>query len=286
MKLVSFRHGGRDKFGVALADGIVDLTTTMFFGERMMRDLREVLAADAVDELRKAARGAKPDLGFSDVTFLLPVPRPGKILCVGRNYRAYHEVAAAGKPPEFPSIFGRLPESFVAHGEPIVRPAAFPKLDYEGELAVVIGRGGRRIAEAEALAHVAGYACLNEGSVRDWQGRGTQNFPSKNFDASGSIGPWIATADELPDPAKLRLRTRVNGEVRQDGTTDQMIFDVPFLISYVSQFTRLEPGDILATGSPGGSAIEMTPPRWLAPGDRLEVEIAGVGTLENSVVAE
>jgi 5-carboxymethyl-2-hydroxymuconate isomerase len=286
MKLVSFRHGGRDKFGVALKDGIVDLTTTMFFGERMMRDLREVLAADAVDELRKAAKGAKPELGFSDVAFLMPVPRPARVLCVGRNYRAYHEVAAAGKPPEYPSIFGRFAESFVPHGEPLVRPKVSAQLDYEGELAVVIGKPGRGIAKAQALAHVAGYTCLNEGSVRDWQGRGTQNFPAKNFDASGSIGPWMATADEVPDPSKLRIVTRVNGEVRQDGTTDLMLFDVPFLISYVSQFTRLEPGDILATGSPGGSAIEMKPPAWLAPGDRLEVEIAGVGTLENPVAGE
>lgn len=285
MKLVSFRHEGKDGFGAVVDGGIVNLSGTMLY-ETLYEDSTAVLAAGAVGELAKALSGAKPDLGFDDVTFLLPVPKPGKILCVGRNYRAYHEVMEEGKAPRWPSIFGRFASSFVAHGEPIVKPKESDQLDYEGELAVVIGRRGRHIAEAEALSYVGGYTIMNEGSVRDWQNRGTQNCPAKNFWHSGSIGPWIVTADEIPDPSRLHITTRVNGEVRQDGGTDLMIFGIPFVISHISKFTWLEPGDIIATGSPGGSAIEMKPPAWLRPGDTLEVEIGGIGTLANPIVAE
>ena len=289
MKLVSFHHGGRDGFGVVKGDGVVDLSAAFFF-ETRYADLREVFAAGAVDELAKAAAEGEPDLGLTDISFLLPIPRPAKILCVGRNYYADEASKEAGERPQYPSIFGRFADSLVAHGEPIVKPRESDQLDYEAELAIVIGRQGRHITEADALSHVGGYTCLNEGSVRDWQTRGAQNFPGKNFRHSGSMGPWIVTADEVPDPAGLAITTRVNGEERQSGTTGLMIFPIPFLISYISKFTRLEPGDIIATGSPtgtpGGAAFEEATHVWLKPGDRLEVEIGGIGTLENPIAAE
>ena len=285
MKLVSFRHGGRDRFGAVVGDGVVDFSGTMFM-ETLYPDLVGVFAANAVGELRKALDGATPTLGFSDITLNLPIPHPGKILCVGRNYRAYHEVQEMGKTPQWPSIFGRFVDSFVPHDAPLVKPDESDQLDYEGELAVVIGRAGRHIAEKDALSYIAGYTVLNEGSVRDWANRGTQNCPAKNFWHSGSIGPWIVTADEIPDPSKLHIVTRINGEVRQDGGTDLMIFSIPYVIAHISKFTWLQPGDIIATGSPGGSAVEMKPPKWMKVGDALEVDISGVGTLRNTVVAE
>jgi 2-keto-4-pentenoate hydratase/2-oxohepta-3-ene-1,7-dioic acid hydratase in catechol pathway len=285
MKLVSFRHGGRDGFGVIKGDGVVDLTAAFFF-ETRYASLREVFAAGAVDELRKAAEDSEPDLGLTDISFLLPVPRPSKIICVGQNYYADATAKAAGKRPEYPNVFGRSRESFVPHGEPIVRPKASNQFDYEGELGVVIGRQGRHIAEAEALSYVAGYTCVNAGSLRDWQEHGRQNFPGKNFRHSGSMGPWMVTADEVPDPTQLAITTRVNGEERQHGGLDLLVFNIPFLISYISQFAQLEPGDIISTGSPGNTARDMDPQEWLKPGDRLEVEISGIGTLKNPVEAE
>ncbi len=289
MKLVSFHHGGRDGFGVVKGDGVVDLAAAFFF-ETRYADLREVFAAGAVDELARAAEEGEPDLGLTDISFLLPIPKPGKIICIGRNYYPDEASKEAGERPEYPSIFGRFNDSLVAHGEPIISPKESDQLDYEAELAVVIGRPGRHIAAAEALSHVGGYTCLNEGSVRDWQTRGAQNFAGKNFRHSGSMGPWIVTADEVPDPGSLDIATRVNGEVRQAGNTNLMIFSIPFLISYISKFTRLEPGDIIATGSPTGTptgaAFEEAGHVWLKPGDRLEVEIEGIGTLENPIAAE
>jgi 5-carboxymethyl-2-hydroxymuconate isomerase len=285
MKLASFHHGGRAGFGVVKGDGIVDLTAAFFF-ETRYADLREVFAAGAVDELRRAAEGAEADLGLTDVSFLLPIPRPSKIFCVGSNYHVSPKRGGGSATPEWPSIFGRFADSFAAHGEPIIRPKESEQLDYEGELAIVIGRQGRHIPESKALDHVGGYTCLDDGSLRDWQVRGAQNGAGKNFRHSGAIGPWIATADEIPDPGKLEITTRVNGETRQHGTTDQMIFDVPYLISYISKFTQLEPGDIIATGSCDTAAVDMDAPAWLKPGDKLEVEIAGIGVLQNPVAAE
>ncbi|TDI66087.1 MAG: FAA hydrolase family protein [Alphaproteobacteria bacterium] len=285
MKLVSFRHGARDGFGVLSGDGVIDLTAAFFF-ETRYANLREVLAANAVDELRKAAENSEADLGLTDITFALPIPNPPKIICVGQNYPEVGAGKPAGNRPEHPNVFGRFRESFVAHGESIVRPKESDQLDYEGELGVIIGRQGRHIAEADALSYVAGYTCVNEGSVRDWQRHGSQNFPGKNFRHSGSMGPWMVTADEIPDPGKLKITTRVNGEIRQAGETGQMIFDIPFLISYVSKFAQLEPGDVISTGSPKVTAADTDPPAWLKPGDALEVEISGIGTLKNAVEAE
>lgn len=283
MKLVSFRHGGKDGFGVVKDNGIVDLTAAFFFDTRYA-DLRQAFTADAIAELERTARSSEADVGLTDVSFLLPIPRPGKIFCVGGNYEVGS--GAAGGRPGYPTVFTRFPDSFAAHDAPILKPKVSDQLDYEGELAVVIGRGGRHIAEEDALGHVGGYTCLNEGSVRDWQARGSQNCAGKSFYQSGSMGPWIVTADEIPDPSKLRITTRVNGEVRQDGSTDGMLFSIPFLISYISRITPLEPGDIITTGSPDISAVDLETPQWLKPGDRVEVEIDGIGTLRNPVEAE
>jgi 2-keto-4-pentenoate hydratase/2-oxohepta-3-ene-1,7-dioic acid hydratase in catechol pathway len=284
MRLVSFSRRGKEGFGAVVGEGVVDLHTRL--GGRYA-DLKAALTAGGLGELRPLAERQEPDFPLSEIEYRLPITAPDKILCVGRNYRAYHEVQEMGEEgPKWPSIFARFANSFVPHKAPIIKPREGEQLDYEGELAVIIGKRGRHIEPPDALSYVAGYSCLNEGSLRDWASRGTQNCPAKNFYHSGSIGPWLVTAEEVPDPTKLNITTKLSGEVRQDGGTDLMIFDIPFVISHISKFTWLEPGDVIATGSPGGSAIEMDPPRWMNEGDRLEVKISGIGTLTNPVVAE
>lgn len=285
MKLISFRHGAHEGFGALKGDGVVDLTGVSYF-ETHFTSLRDVFAAGVLRELGATVEETQPGLGLSDIDFLLPVPRPGKIVLVGQNYYADRAAKAAGGRPDYPNVFGRTVQSFVPHGAPLIKPRASEQFDYEGELGIVIGRLGRHIAEEEALDFVAGYTIVNDGSLRDWQRHGSQNYPGKNFPSSGSMGPAIMTADEIPDPTALTLTTRVNGEVRQQGTTDLLIFGVPFLISYISKFAQLEPGDVISTGSPRLTAADMDPPGWLRPGDRLEVEISGLGTLENPIEAE
>ncbi len=283
MKLISYRHGGAEKYGVVQGDGIIDMTARM---DGAYPTLRDAIVGLALDEIAREAEGASPDIALDDVEYMFPITRPDKIFCVGRNYRAYHEVVESGGPKEYPSIFPRFPSSFAACGETILKPRASDMLDFEGELVAVIGKPGRHIPEDQALEHVIGYTIMNEGTVRDWLRRGTQNCPGKNFYRSGAVGPWMATADELPDLSKIPIITRVNGEVRQDGATDMMIFSLPYVIAHVSNFTWLEPGDMIATGSPGGSAIEEDPPRWLKPGDSIEIEIPPIGVLRNTVEAE
>ncbi len=283
MKLLSYRADGRDRYGVVVGDGVVDMSARL--GGRHAT-LMAAIAADALGEIANAAAGAVADHALADIRFDLPITRPQKILCAGRNYRAYHEVVEQGSAPPYPSIFGRMVNGFSAHGEAILKPRVSETLDYEGELVAVIGRRGRHVDAADALGHVAGYTIMNEGTVREWMKYGTQNTPAKNFYRSGGIGPWMVTADEVGDPAALRITTRRNGEVVQDGGTDMMIFDVPYLIAHISKFTWLEPGDLIATGSPGGSIVESSDPDWLKPGDTVAVEIAGIGTLENPIEAE
>lgn len=280
MKLVSFRIDGSDRYGVVTADGIVDATARV----EGTATLRDVLEQGKLGALRRLGGGA--DYGIDDVEYALPITEPRKILCAGRNYRAYHEVVEQRRAPEFPSIFARFATSFSAHRQAILKPKAGAELDYEGELVVVIGKRGRHIPEASAFDYIAGYTCMNEGTVRDWMDKGTQNTPAKNFDRSGGLGPWIVTADAIPDPSDLRITTRRNGELVQDAGTDLMIFSIPYLVAHVSKFTLLEPGDLIATGSPGGSAIQSPSPSWLRPGEDVEVEIAGVGTLQNPIASE
>jgi len=280
MKVLSYRWQGKDSYGVVAGDGVVDI------GKRLgakYRDLKAVLAAGALDELRRAAEGQKADAPLGGISFLPVIANPDKLLMVGLNYKAHRE--EAGRPEtEKPTIFARYADSQIGHGQPIVRPKESDKLDYEGEMAVIIGKAGRRISKAQALSHVAGYSCYNDGSVRDFQRHTSQWHPGKNFVATGPFGPWMATADEIPDPQALTLETRLNGEVMQHTTTDLMIFPVVDLIAYCSTFCNLVPGDVIVSGTPGGVGYARKPPVFMKPGDTVEIEISKIGVLRNGIV--
>lgn len=282
MKLISYKADGKECYGVVVGDGIVDASARL--GDKFPT-LRDVIAADSLDQL-KALEGEATDHTLEAIEYDLPIPNVQKIMCAGRNYRAYHEVVEEGGPLQYPSIFGRFVSGFSAHNEDILDPKAGEQFDYEGELVAVIGKAGRHISEDNALDHIVGYTIMNEGSVRDWMAMGTQNTPAKNFYKSGGIGPWIVTADDVGDPAEQHIYTRRNGEVVQDAGTELMIFDTKYLIAHASRFTQLEPGDMIATGSPAGSIIGTEEKDWLKPGDVIEVEITAIGKLSNTVVAE
>jgi 2-keto-4-pentenoate hydratase/2-oxohepta-3-ene-1,7-dioic acid hydratase in catechol pathway len=284
MKIATFSVNGRLSYGILKDKGIVDAGSRL--GDRFP-DLRSVIAAGQIDQLENLAAKASADLPLADIRLLKPLPNPEKILCVGVNYpdRAA-EYKDNSERPKYPSIFVRFPASLVAHEEPIVRPPESKQLDYEGEIALVIGRRGRRIAEGDALSYVMGYTICNEGTIRDWLRHGKFNVtPGKNFDRTGSLGPWIVTSDEI-GAGPMRVTTHVNGELRQEDTTDRMIFSMAFLISYISTFCTLEPGDIIATGTPTGAGARFDPPRYLIPGDVVEVEVSRIGTLRNRVIDE
>jgi 2-keto-4-pentenoate hydratase/2-oxohepta-3-ene-1,7-dioic acid hydratase in catechol pathway len=307
MRLVSFRRGNEIRLGAELDNGIVDLTEThaALLGERGVPEADAVVQAeDAVppdivaflERGEAALQAARQTLEFaagnpqlalpaSDVELLPPVPRPPKIVCAARNY-GEHAAEAGVDILEFPNLFVRFATSLVAHGAPILVPKASPQADWEGELAVIIGRHGRHISKDDALDHVAGYSIFNDVSIRDWQFRVPQFVAGKNFDASGPFGPALVTKDEVPDPQALHLELRLNGEVMQSSTTAHMIFSVAALIEHVSSFATLEPGDVIATGTPSGVGFVRKPPRFLEPGDTVQVEIEQVGLLENPVAAE
>jgi 5-carboxymethyl-2-hydroxymuconate isomerase len=285
VKLVSFASGGRSTYGAFVGGGVVEL------GRRLGREypnLRDLLEREGLRAAAEIAASNPPDLSLDEIVFLPPIPAPEKIICVGVNYRDRNEEYRDGSErPRYPSIFMRAPDSFVGHRAHLLRPPESLQLDYEGEIAVVIGKRGRRIAPSAALRHVAGLTCMNEGTLRDWLRHGKFNVtPGKNFDASGSIGPWMATTDEVEGFGGIRVTTRVNGEVRQDDTTANMLFSIPDLIGYISTFTTLKPGDVIATGTPTGAGARFDPPRFLVPGDVVEVEVAGVGVLMNTVAEE
>jgi 2-keto-4-pentenoate hydratase/2-oxohepta-3-ene-1,7-dioic acid hydratase in catechol pathway len=288
MRLVSFEKNGHPGFGVVVGDGsvieggIVDATARL---PGKPHGLREALAGGALAALEDLA-GGKPDFALDAITFAPVIPDPGaKLLCVGVNYMP-HIKEMGRERPEKPVIFTRFGDSIVGHGRPLLMPLASEQFDFEGELAVVIGKRARRVSKERALDYVAGYACFNDGSVRDYQRHSPQFTPGKNFHASGAFGPWLVTADEIPDPRKLRLTTRLNGEVMQHESVGELCFDVPHLIEYCSIWTQLEPGDVIVTGTPGGVGAGRKPPLWMKPGDTIEVEITGIGTLRNPVVAE
>tara|TARA_B100000315_G_C14582467_1_gene591237 strand:- start:2596 stop:3444 length:849 start_codon:yes stop_codon:yes gene_type:complete len=282
MKLISYKADGKDCYGVVTDDGVVDASARL---GAQFPTLRDAIAADALDQL-KALESEAADHALDAIEYDLPIPNVQKIMCAGRNYRAYHEVVEEGGPLQYPSIFGRFVSGFSAHNQDILDPKAGEQFDYEGELVAVIGKVGRHISEDDALDHIVGYTIMNEGSVRDWMAMGTQNTPAKNFYRSGGIGPWIVTADEVGDPAAQHIYTRRNGTVMQDAGTDLMIFDTKYLIAHASKFTQLEPGDMIATGSPAGSIIGTEEKDWLKPGDVVEVEIPNIGILSNTVAAE
>jgi len=280
MRLASFRHAGAPKFGAVVDGGIVDLSART---QGRWSGLREVLAARMLPELAGLAKGATADLKFDDIELLPVIPDPDKILCIGLNY-ASHVGEVGRELPTVPSVFARLRNTLVASGGDIVRPKASIAFDFEGELAVIIGERCRHVSRGRALSVVAGYSCFLDGSVRDFQKHSVT--AGKNFPATGPLGPWMVTADVVEDPQRLSLTTRLNGNVVQHDTTDHMIFDVATIIEYLSTVTWLEPGDIIATGTPDGVGLGRKPPLWMKGGDKVEVDISGIGTLNVNVIDE
>ncbi len=288
MRLLSFAVAGEPSVGAAVGTGIVDLGARLRRGPKETRPtLKDLVASGRLDEARRITEAGTPDLALADVRFLPTVTNPGKIICIGINYPNRNEEYRDASAPAYPSVFFRTVESLVGHEQPILRPPESVQLDYEGEIVCVFGRAGRRIPQERALEHVAGLTLMNEGSVRDWLRHAKFNVtPGKNFAASGSLGPWMVTSDELPDFSTLHLTTRVNGEVRQDDTTANLLFGFARLIAYVSTFMPLAPGDLLATGTPTGAGARFDPPRYLVPGDLVEVSVPDIGTLRNRVEDE
>ncbi|MDR6538663.1 fumarylacetoacetate hydrolase family protein [Variovorax soli] len=286
MKLLSFVHQGRETWGAVVGDGVVDLGKA----RPQHASLADYIASGEYTQAAQHVEGLPVVAKLADIRFLPVIPRSEKIICAVRNYMDHHqEVLAAGMQRELseqPPIFLRVWRSQCGHNEPIVRPHVSESLDWEGELAVIIGKGGRNIAEADAFDHVAGYACYNDGSVREWQFHAKQIASGKNFESTGGFGPWMVTADEIEPGRPLKLETRLNGEVVQSSHTGHMIFSIPKLINYASTIFTLTPGDVIATGTPAGVGWSKKPPRFMKPGDVCEVEIEGIGVLRNPIVQQ
>jgi 2-keto-4-pentenoate hydratase/2-oxohepta-3-ene-1,7-dioic acid hydratase in catechol pathway len=280
MKLASYVADGAEAFGVVRDDGVI--TMNHLFGARAS-SLRDALAADMLPQIREAASHARPDRKLSEITFLPVIPNPEKIACAGINYRS-HASETGREIPKQPSMFLRLVNTLVGHEGEMIRPTVSQNFDFEGELAVVIGRGGRHIPIDRALDHVAGYTCFVDGSVRDYQKFSVTS--GKNFPGTGPLGPWMVTTDEIPDPTRLTLMTRLNGQEMQRSGTDLLIYSIPHIIAFCSDFTTLTPGDVIATGTPEGVGHRRNPQVWMKPGDVLEVEITGIGTLRSRIVDE
>lgn len=282
MRLMSFEQAGKASYGIATDKGVIDL------GARMGGDhptLLSVIQGKAFGAAEKAAAGLADDFAQTDVTFLPVIPRPTKIVCIGLNYEE-HRIETGRQVSGYPVMFPRYANCQVGHGQPMVKPRNSDRFDYEGEMAVIIGKPGRHISQADALSHIAGFSCYNDGSVRDFQGHTHQYMPGKNFTATGAFGPWMVTSDEIADHTKLTLTTRLNGQVMQQANTDQLIFNVPFLIEYISSFMALEAGDVIVSGTPGGVGDKRKPPVYMKDGDTIEVDVTGIGTLVNPVVNE
>ncbi|HET7681276.1 MAG TPA: fumarylacetoacetate hydrolase family protein [Xanthobacteraceae bacterium] len=280
MKLASYVAGGKPSFGAVVGDGVVTLNDKL--GGKYA-DLREALAGGALEQMKQAAQGAKPDHKLSDITFLPVIREPKKILCVGINYKS-HAAESGHDAPALPNIFTRFVDTLAAHEGEQVKPKASNNYDFEGELALVIGKGGRAIDRKDALSYVAGYTCFCDGSARDFTKYSL--VASKNFPRTGPLGPWMVTTDEIPDPGKLVLKTRLNGQEMQKSGTDMLIHDIPAIIEFCSKWAPLSPGDIIATGTPEGIGGKRNPPVWMKGGDVLEVEISGIGTLRSHIVDE
>jgi 2-keto-4-pentenoate hydratase/2-oxohepta-3-ene-1,7-dioic acid hydratase in catechol pathway len=280
MKLASYLAGGRAAFGVVVDDGVITMNERV---SKHTTSLKDALAAGYLGQIAELAGEAKPDHALADITFLPAIPDPELIACAGINYRS-HASETGREVPKQPSMFIRRPNTLVGHDGEMICPKVSTNFDFEGELAVIIGKGGRHIKEGDALAHVAGYTCFVDGSVRDWQKHSVTS--GKNFIGTGPLGPWMVTSDEIPDPTKLTLMTRLNGVEMQRSGTDMLIYSVPRIIAYVSAFTPLAPGDVIATGTPAGVGHRRNPPLWMKAGDVLEVEITGIGTLRSRIVDE
>jgi 2-keto-4-pentenoate hydratase/2-oxohepta-3-ene-1,7-dioic acid hydratase in catechol pathway len=284
MRYLSFAKDGKASFGAVTDSGVVDLGAA----HPELTDLRDAIRADRLAELTAEAENAEPDCALADIEFLPTITNPEKIICIGVNYANRNEEYKDGtEPPKYPSVFMRTRESLVGHGQKIMDPPESEQLDYEGEIVIVIGKEGRRIPEDKSHEHVAGLTIMNEGSIRDYLRHAKFNVTQgKNFAKSGALGPWMVTADELDPMGELRVTTRVNGDQRQNDTTDSLMFPFRYLISYLSTFYHLKPGDIIATGTPNGAGARFDPPKYLQEGDAVEVEVPGIGVLRNTVATE
>lgn len=279
MKLISFRNQGVPSYGIVDGDEVLDLTPIL---GTQAPDLKTLIAKDLLGAAAEAAKTHQPTLKFSQLELLPVIPNPGQIFCIGLNY-GEHVQETGHKVTEAPAIFLRLPESQVAHGQDILRPAESHRLDYEAEIAIVIGKGGRRIQEEDAWDHIAGYSCYNDGSVRDWQVATSQWTPGKNFYRTGGFGPWLVSSDEIAPGQVMHMQTILNGQVLQDTTTDKMIHSIPRQIAYISSFTPLSPGDVIVTGTPGGVGNKRSPQIFMKPGDICEIVVDAIGTLRNGI---
>jgi 2-keto-4-pentenoate hydratase/2-oxohepta-3-ene-1,7-dioic acid hydratase in catechol pathway len=284
-RLVAFSAGGKSRYGLLRDDGVADLSP--LYGKQWPT-LREAIEAGALMKLAEEGARIAPEFAADEIGYAIPVPAPEKIICVGVNYpdrnEEYKDAQAAATNP---SLFVRFPRSFVGHRQPIIRPYVSPQFDYEGEVVIVIGKAGRHISERDALGHIAAVSLANEGSVRDWLRHAKFNVTQgKNFDASGSIGPWLIPFEDEAQIGDIGLVTRVNGEVRQNDRTSRMTYSFRKLIAYISTFATLVPGDVILTGTPTGAGARFDPPKWLVPGDVVEVEAEGIGLLSNAVADE
>jgi len=279
---MTFIHEGRETWGAKVDDGVVDLGRKL---GKEYPDIRAVLEADAMNEVADALDSAGPTIDPSAVSWMPVIPTPRKILCIGINYEM-HRMETGRDKTEHPTVFTRFADTQTGHLQPIVVPRLSGALDYEGELAVIIGKPSRYVEKRDAMDCVAGYSCYNDGSVRDFQRHSSQFTAGKNFPATGGFGPYLVTKDEIANVHDLDIRTLLNGEVMQDSNTSHLIFDIPALINYLTMFTRLMPGDVIATGTPGGVGFKRDPQVFLKPGDEIVVEIESVGSLVNPVVAE
>jgi 2-keto-4-pentenoate hydratase/2-oxohepta-3-ene-1,7-dioic acid hydratase in catechol pathway len=284
-KFASFSTKAGHGYGLIKGDGLINLSAR--YGD-LWPTLREVIEAGALGRLADEASTMEPDLALADIKFEIPIPNPEKLICVGVNFPDRNEEYKDGQAaPANPSLFIRFPRSFTGHDQPLIRPPESPQLDYEGEIVIVIGKGGRRIAEADALDHIAALTLCNEGTIRDWVRHAKFNVTQgKNFDRTGSIGPWLVPFTDEAQLADVKLETRVNGEVRQQDRTSRMIFSFRKIINYISTFTTLVPGDVIVCGTPTGAGARFDPPIWLKPGDVVEVEADGIGILRNTIADE
>jgi len=286
MKFATYKINGRITYG-----SVVETSSGIGFtdiGAIHGNDLRTWIELNAMDRLQEIAKGLPTTYSEKEIDYLPPILTGQKIVCIGVNYAKRNaEYKDNSTLPKYPSVFLRYLDSFVGHRQNMVRPPESPKLDYEGEIVIIIGKGGRRIPRAEALQHVAGLTLMNEGTIRDWVRHAKFNVTQgKNFDNTGVIGPWMITADEVADYTNLPIQTRVNGEIRQNDNTSNLMFPFDYIISYLSTFMTLKPGDMISTGTPNGAGARFDPPIYLKPGDTVEIEAAGVGILRNGVVDE
>ena len=284
MKFISFTYENKNSFGIVKEDIVIDLTHYI----DGVTDLREAIRKDKINELSEMASMTETGISLEEVRYLPTITNPEKIICIGVNYLDRNaEYKDDSELPKYPSVFMRTRESLVGHKEDILDPPESSQLDYEGEIVLIVGKDGRRIPMEQAKKHIAGTTIMNEGSIRDYLRHAKFNVTQgKNFAKSGSVGPWMVTADELDPFSSLEIKTKVNGELRQNDNTDNLMFSFEYLVSYLSTFYHLKAGDIIATGTPNGAGARFDPPKYLTAGDVVEVEVSGIGSLKNGVITE